>query len=102
MSREETTFRPPIAIDKRLAIALYGLGSSAEYRTIASLFGVGRTTVGEILLEMAKEIYTIFKDEFLNTYPPTSEKINEIVQGFEVLGFPQCFGAIGEYLTKCF
>ncbi|XP_017490881.1 PREDICTED: uncharacterized protein LOC108379074 [Rhagoletis zephyria] len=61
--------RKAIPLEKRVAIALYALGSSAEYRSIANLFGVGKSTVG-------------------------SEKINEYVKGFEILGFPQCLGAI--------
>lgn len=95
LARQETTFRSPIDIEKRLAITLYALGSSAEYRTIASLFGVGRTTVGEIVLEISTEVFKQFKEEYFNAYPPTPEKIEEIVRGFEILGFSQCYGGIG-------
>lgn len=86
--------RSAISLEKRIGIALYALGSSAEYRTVANLFGVGRTTVGELVLEFAEAVCEFFKD-FLNVYPPTQEKVEEIVTGFESLGFPQCFGAIG-------
>lgn len=94
LRRQDTTWRTAIPLEKRVAIALYALGSSAEYRTVASLFGVGRSTVGEIVLEVCKVINKVFKKQTLNAFPPTQEKINEIVNGFNALGFPQCYGAI--------
>lgn len=94
LEREDTTWRSAIPLKKRIAISLYALGSSAEYRTISSLFGVGRTTVGEIVLEFCKELCNKFQQQYLYTYPPTQEKLEENVRGFERLGFPQCFGAI--------
>ena len=37
--------REPLQLDHRVAIAVYWMASSAEYRTIANLFGVGKSTV---------------------------------------------------------
>ncbi|XP_050340332.1 uncharacterized protein LOC126766627 [Bactrocera neohumeralis] len=76
LQRADTCWRNAISLEKRIGIALYSLASSAEYRTVASLFGIGRTTVGEIVLEVCREI------------------VFEIVNGFELLGFPQCYEAI--------
>lgn len=59
LRKEDTIFRTAIVLKKRIGIALHALVSSAEYRTIASLFGVGRTTVGEL------------EEEFINVYPPS-------------------------------
>lgn len=50
LQKEDTVLRKAISLKKRIAIAIYALGSSAEYRSIGNLFGVGRTTVGEILI----------------------------------------------------
>ncbi|XP_037940666.1 uncharacterized protein LOC119673458 [Teleopsis dalmanni] len=30
----------------------------------------------------------------MNAFPLTSDKVNECIRGFEVLGFPQCLGAM--------
>lgn len=90
----DTNWRFAIPLRKRIAITLYALGSSSEYRTIASLFGVGRTTVGEIVLDVAQEIWKVFSTELYNFYPPSQEKVDENVQGFDALGFPQCFAAV--------
>lgn len=94
LKRADTTWREAIPLNKRIAVSLYALGSSAEYRTIASLCGVGRSTVGEMTLEFCIELCKIFQREFLHIYPPTQEKVEENVHGFARLGFPQCFGAI--------
>lgn len=95
VERSDTSFRKCILLDKRLGIFLYAIGSSAEYRTIGGLFGVGRTIVGEIVIETAKAVWNSLRHEYLNTYPPTEEKGLEIIEGFSSLGFPQCCGAIG-------
>lgn len=96
LERMDTNMRKSIPLEKRIAICLYALRSSSEYRTVANLFGVGRTTVGQIVLEFCEEIYSTLKNDYLNFYPPTQEKITEIVTGFNELGFPQCYGAIGK------
>ncbi|XP_055622830.1 putative nuclease HARBI1, partial [Toxorhynchites rutilus septentrionalis] len=94
LQREDTLWRSAIWLEKRIAIALYAFGSSAEYRTIGSLFGVGRTTTGELVIEICNAVVDVVQHEVFDAYPPTSEKISEIVGGFEKLGFPQCYVAI--------
>ncbi|XP_036327414.1 uncharacterized protein LOC118740022 [Rhagoletis pomonella] len=47
----DSNLRRCIPLKKRVAIALFSLGSVAEYKTVSSLFGVGRSTVGEIVLD---------------------------------------------------
>ena len=38
-------------MEARVAITIWKLATNAEYRTIAALFGLGRSTVGEIVLD---------------------------------------------------
>lgn len=96
LRREDTMFRKAIPLEKRIGIALYALGSSAEYRSIANLFGVGRTTVGEIVLEFCNEVWSKLRKDYLNFYDNLNySKLKETVDGFSYLGFPQCCGAIG-------
>lgn len=95
LEREDTHMRCAIPLKKRIAIALYALGSSAEYRTVASVFGVGRTTVGEIVLDVCEAIVSTMQRKYIDGYPPNEAKIESTVAGFEALGFPQCYGAIG-------
>ena len=42
--RHESTFRETVPVEKRVAIALWRLGTNVEYRTISHLFGVGVST----------------------------------------------------------
>lgn len=89
--------RSSISVAKRVAVALYAIGSSSEYRTVATLFGIGRTTVGEIVNEFCEAVWSTFQPQFLNTFPANQETVSEIVNGFENnWGFPQCFGAVGK------
>lgn len=98
LEKMDTNFKPSIPLEKRVAIALYCLGSSSEYRTIANLFGVGKATVGEILIEFCEGVWSLLKPKYLNFLPVSQDLITESVTGFQLMGFPQCFGAIGEWI----
>jgi hypothetical protein len=97
LKKQETHLNETVPLNKRIAVALYALGSSAEYRTIANLFGIGKSTVCQILLEFCNEIWNVFKND-LFSYPLTNEVIKKNINGFEKMGFPQCLGAIGKKL----
>lgn len=97
LRKEDTVLRKAITLEKRIAIAMYALGSSAEYRSVANLFGVGRTTVGELVLEFCEAVWKVLKPQYLNYFEPlTSAKLQDCVDGFNKLDFPQCHGAIGK------
>lgn len=94
MGRQDTTFRQCVSIEKRVAIGLYKLASSAEYRTISNLFGVGKSTVCEILHEFNRCVNEFLQSDFIQ-FPTTEAKIRESISGFENLwGFPQCIGSV--------
>lgn len=93
IEKSDNNMRLCIPLKKRVAIALYALGSSTEYRTVARLFGVGRSTVGEIVLDFCNAVCKNLAD-CINSYPPSPEEVKKNVQGFAQLGFPQCFGAV--------
>lgn len=96
LRKSDTKLRKAIPLEKRVAIALYALGSSAEYRTIANMFGVGKATVCKILLSFCAEVWRVLAPTYLNNFPMNKEKIESLVQEFEALGFPQCMGALGK------
>lgn len=98
--KEDTNYRKAIPLEKRVAIALYALGSSAEYRSLANLFGVGKSTVGKILNEFCVLVWSELKKKYLNFFPLTYDKIKDCVIGFNAIGFPQCLGAIGKYFQS--
>ncbi|XP_075162747.1 uncharacterized protein LOC142235377 [Haematobia irritans] len=97
MFKQDTCFRLAIPLENRIAIALYALGSSGEYRTIGRLFGVSASSVCNILHEFCKIVIKVLGEEYLPSQFITEEKVDECVRGFENIGFPQCLGAVAGY-----
>ena len=48
--------RQAVSEEKRVAVTLWFLATNAEYRTIAHLFGIGRSTVRVIVQETSRAI----------------------------------------------
>lgn len=53
--------RLPISVERRVAAALWWLGSSSEYRTVASLFGIATSTMCSAVHEFCAEVCRILK-----------------------------------------
>ena len=85
--------RRPVSVEKRVAITLWRMATNVEYRTLAHMFGVGRSTVGKIVLEVSTAISQHLTPEFVRI--PSGNELSDVVRHFEVKwGFPQCFGAL--------
>ena len=65
ISHQDTKFRKAVPAAKRLAITLYYMGSTAEYRTVANLFGVSSAFVCLCIKEVSKAIFRKMKKCFL-------------------------------------
>ena len=65
---QDTHLRKPISVKKRVAITLWTLASSAKYRTVNHLFGVGRSTVCEIVHETCQGIVARSSSTQVYTY----------------------------------
>ena len=82
-----------VSVEKRVAIALWFLATPAEYRTIAHLFGVARSTVCEIVHKTCQAIVTVLLRKYIKFL--SVEQVNSAVDGFKTKwGVPQCVGAI--------
>ncbi|KAL1442951.1 hypothetical protein MTO96_046166, partial [Rhipicephalus appendiculatus] len=57
--------REPISPEKRVAIGLHKLCSSAEDRTVANLFGVGRSTVNTVYREFCEVVVDVLQDDWI-------------------------------------
>ena len=85
--------RTAIPSRKRLAIALYYLGSNAEYRTIANLFGVSSSFVRLCIKDVSKAITRKLKTGFLSV--PRGQDLREVMGLYkDKWAFPACAGAI--------
>ena len=90
---QETTFRKPVTVEERVAVTIWKLATNVEYRTLAIMFGLGRSTVAEIVVETCREIAAHLLTEYVKI--PSGDRMKEVVDGFETFwGFPQAVGAI--------
>ena len=56
MRKEDTYFRKTISIQKRVPCALWQLSTGNSYRVVSKVFGVGRSTVSQIVKEFCKTL----------------------------------------------
>ena len=76
---------------KRVAVAVWRLSETTEYRTIGHLFGVGRSTAHRITLEVCDAIVKLLS----HAIQPGGREIQSSIDGFEsICGLPQVADAI--------
>ena len=93
LERQVSRFRQPVCVRTRVAVTLWRLATNIEYRTIGELFGLGRSTVCEIVIDTCDAIAKHLAPQHI--YMPKNESLREIVDGFDWRwGFPQTAGAI--------
>ena len=51
-------FRQPVSAEEWVAVTVWKLATNIEYRTLSDLLGLGRTTIGKIVIETCKAIST--------------------------------------------
>uniref|UniRef100_A0A8C3THD7 DDE Tnp4 domain-containing protein n=1 Tax=Chelydra serpentina TaxID=8475 RepID=A0A8C3THD7_CHESE len=89
LRRKDTRLRAALTVEKRVAIAIWKLATPDCYRSVANQFGVGKSTVGIVLMQVCKAI-----NHILLRRTVTPGNVQDIVAGFEQMGFPNCRGAI--------
>ncbi|XP_077523192.1 uncharacterized protein LOC144134077 [Amblyomma americanum] len=93
MRHVDTNMRDAIPLEKRVAIGIYRLASSAEDRTVANVFGVSRASVNIIFRELCAVIVRVLESRFVR-YPRRHELEEHVRQFVAVTGFPQGVGAL--------
>nr|XP_028576340.1 protein ANTAGONIST OF LIKE HETEROCHROMATIN PROTEIN 1-like [Podarcis muralis] len=89
LQRQTTTMRAPLSVEKRVGIALWKLATTECYRSVAAHFGVGRSTVGEVFIEVCLAIEKLLFRKVVALEDP-----KEVMAGFEEMGFPSCVGVM--------
>lgn len=98
LARQDTSFRLALPVEKRVAVALWRLASNIEYRTISTLFGVGKSTVCRCVRDMCHAIVALLSSVYLRT--PTEQELEDSAQLFlSHWGFPHCVAAIATLHT---
>ena len=94
VERRDTNYRKAISVRERVAITLYRLADTASYRTGSNLFGVGKSTVCQIVLEVCSFIVEVLFKRLVHL-PVTRQDIEtEVAAFFKHAGFPQVVGAV--------
>lgn len=94
ISKKDTNFRKAIAVRHRVAITLYWLADTAKYRTIANLFGVGKSTVCGIVKQVCEVIVRILLPKHIYV-PRNRQEVQDNIDGFKNrAGFPQVVAAV--------
>ena len=93
IERKDTHFHRPVSVEERVAVMVWRLATNIEYRTMGQLFGLGRSTIGEIVLETCEVIAEQLLPKYVHV--PNDICLCEIVDGFRLKwGFPQTVGAL--------
>ena len=94
LRRNDTILRRAVPVEKRIACALYALGSTSELRTVANLFGLGKSTTGELLHEFCSTIVDVFFHRLVK-FPSSDQEIVDTIHDFLVrYDYPMCIGSV--------
>nr|XP_025038542.1 protein ALP1-like [Pelodiscus sinensis] len=86
---QATALRPAIPLEKKVAIALRKLASTDSYRVVGDQFGVKKSSVGVILMQVVRALNSILLYRVIRLGDQDAT-----MAGFAALGFPNCGGAI--------
>ncbi|XP_050817068.1 uncharacterized protein LOC127054830 isoform X2 [Gopherus flavomarginatus] len=86
---QNTKMRAALTVEKRVAIALWKLAKPDSYRSVRNQFGVGKSTVGAAVMQVAKAIIKLLLRKVV-----TLGNVQVILDSFAAMGFPNCGGAI--------
>ncbi|CAM4565488.1 unnamed protein product [Caretta caretta] len=87
--RKDMSLRAALMVEKQVAIAVWKLATPDSYRSVANQFGVGKSTVGIMLMQVCRAINRILLRRTV-----TLGNVHDIVPGFGQMAFPNCGGAI--------
>ncbi|CAF0853809.1 unnamed protein product [Rotaria sordida] len=94
LKKKDTVLRPAIPVDKRLACALYLLGSTCELRTVAHLFGIGKSTAAQLLHDFCEVLVNLFFHRLIK-FPVNDQQVKQTTDAFlNKYGYPMCIGSI--------
>ncbi|KAM4677598.1 uncharacterized protein O3C94_009686 [Discoglossus pictus] len=96
IQRVDTNMRRAIPAEVRLAMTLWRLGSSCEYRTIEKIFGVSRSTICKIVRDVCEAVVSILTPRYIRA--PRGDILDETMRGFEEhFGLQQLAGVVGAF-----
>ncbi|XP_053186639.1 uncharacterized protein LOC128369588 [Scomber japonicus] len=93
LEKQDTNYRLCVPLQQRVAIAVWKLATNADYRSVAQLFGVSRSTACKCLKAFCSAVEDILWPEVIQF--PNADTLHEMANYFEnKWGLPQCVGTI--------
>ncbi|XP_015276416.1 PREDICTED: putative nuclease HARBI1 [Gekko japonicus] len=89
IERQGTNMRMPIPMEERVAITIWWLANTNCYRQVGEHFGLARSTIAGIVVEVCLAIELELLESVIRPGP-----YGRAMDGFAKLGFPHCIGAI--------
>ena len=93
IEKETTRLRYPISVELRVAVTLWFLATSTDYRTLSHLFGISKASVCMIVREVCRAIVENLTKQYIKI--PNGNELRNMITSFkEKFGFPSCGGAL--------
>jgi len=93
IQKTTTKYHFAVSFDKQIAVTIWRLTTNIEYRTNATLFGLGILTVCTVVCKTTAAVTQHLLPLYVQM--PSEDQLREIVREFETLwGFAQVAGAI--------
>ena len=90
--------RKAIPVEQRVALTLWWLATTADFRTIGHLFGVSKAAVC-VVVKVCSAIVQVLLPRYIKI--PTGDSLKEVVHGFQhKWGFPQCGAVDGTHRKR--
>ena len=89
----DSKLRKAVPTFQRVALTIYFMASTAEYRSVANLFGVSRSFVSICVKEVSQAIVKRLKSRYITI--PKGDDLKQVIATYKgKWGFPMCAGAI--------
>ncbi|KAL8187256.1 UNVERIFIED_CONTAM: hypothetical protein K2H54_041403 [Gekko kuhli] len=79
LQRQRTEMRAPVSVERRVAVALWWMASTMSYRTVAHQFGLARSTVAGIVVEVTRAITEALLDRVVYLRDPDKGFASDMV-----------------------
>ncbi|XP_074863292.1 BBSome complex member BBS4 isoform X2 [Carettochelys insculpta] len=89
LRHQDTFMWRALSVEKRVGITVWKLATPDSYRSVGQQFGVGKATVGAVLMEVVRAINALLHHRLVRL-----GDLGAAIAGFATLGFPSCFGAL--------
>ena len=86
---QDTKMRKAVEVDRKVAVFLYFIASTASYRTLSNLFGLSRGFVCICIRKVAAAVLRKFKEKYMSV--AKRDELARVIANYkEKWGFPMC------------